>query len=363
MVDAVTAAALAGLLQWEIATTDVTGPAVLLVPLGLLATVPLAVRRRHPVAVVVLVVLGLMTLHPASRVQEPQTTLLPFLLAVYSVAAHAERRRAVAGLAVGLVGILIDEPGDFVVLGPLTLGTWLVGRLVRAWREQAGELARLAAQLARERADNARLAVTEERTRIARELHDVVGHTLSLMVLQAGAERLALGDERPGTREALRGIEEAGRSTLAELRRLVGVLRRDDDEPELVPLPGLGRLPELVQQLRQTGLSVDLRITGERQLSPGLDLSAYRIVQEAVTNSVRHGSATAVSVCIRHSPGAVEIEVLDNGRPGAAAAGADGHGLLGMRERVALYGGQLTVGPRPGGGYAVQARLPLDAGS
>jgi signal transduction histidine kinase len=359
--DAGLAVALAALVLWEITTTDVRGPLPAMIALGLLTTLPLAARRRLPLLALGAVLVGMVALHRISVEQEPQTTLLPFVLGVFSVGAHAEGRVAGAGLAAALGGILVDEAQDFVVLGPLTTAIWFTGRLVRSWRRQAAELAVLADQLERERAENARLAVTGERTRIARELHDVVGHTLSLMVLQAGAERLALGGERPATREALVQIESAGRATLAELRRLVGVLRRDDEEPERGPTPGLAQLDGLVESVRQTGLAVQLEVRGEsRPLPPGLDVSAYRIVQEALTNTVKHTSASHARVCIGYGNRELSIEVTDDGPTAAAATANGGHGLLGMRERVTLYGGQLSVGPRPDGGFAVRALLPLD---
>ena len=358
--DAVLAGSLAALVLLEITTSDVSGPAAVLIPMGLLTTVPLALRRRAPLVVLGAVTAGILVLDQVSVEQEPQTTLLPLLLAVYSVAAHADRRIAGAGLVLGLAGIIADEPGDTIVMGPLMVATWMVGRLVRSWRRQAVELDGLAAQLELERAENARLAVTDERTRIARELHDVVGHTLSLMVLQAGAERLALGDDRPSTREALVQIEQAGRSTLTELRRLVGVLRRDDDEPELAPTPGLDRIGELVDHVRQTGLAVDLQIVGRpRALPPGLDVSAYRIVQEALTNTVKHARASAAGVRINYGERELGIEVTDDGSGPATPAAGGGHGLVGMRERVALYEGQLSVGPATGSGFIVRALLPL----
>ena len=359
-VDAGIAVALASLVLWEITSTDVSGPLPAQVVLGSLTTLPLAFRRRAPLVTLTAVVVGILILDRISVVQVPQTTLLPLVLAVYSVAAHAGDRGAGAGLVIALGGILVDEPEDFIVLGPLTTATWLAGRLVRSWRRQAAELAVLAEQLERERAENARLAVAGERTRIARELHDVVGHTLSLMVLQAGAERLALGEERPSTRDALVQIETAGRSTLTELRRLVGVLRSDDDEPEREPTPGLARLGDLVDAVRQAGLTVHLEILGEPQpLAPGLDVSAFRIVQEALTNTVKHAAAAAVRVCIGYSAHELRIEVTDDGRASPPLTANGGHGLVGMRERVALYGGRLAVGPCADGGFAVRAQLPL----
>ena len=203
--------------------------------------------------------------------------------------------------------------------------------------------------------------MTDERTRIARELHDVVGHTLSLMVLQAGAERLALGSDRPTTREALVQIEQAGRSTLTELRRLVGVLRRDDDEPELAPRPGLDRVGELVDHVRQTGLAVDLQIVGrQRALPPGLDVSAYRIVQEALTNTVKHAhapqppasaSATASGNWASRSPMTVPPPWS---RPRGAAMVWSGCANAWRSTKV-----ELTVGPGTGSGFTVRALLPL----
>jgi signal transduction histidine kinase len=362
VIDVALAVALAALVTWEITTTDVSGPLGLLLLFGLLMTLPLAVRRHAPVVAVVAAGAGLVVLDQMSRVQEPQTTLLPFLAAVYAAGAYADRRAAGVGLACAMIAIVAVEPGDVVVMGPLTVATLLVGRLVQSWRRQAADLGRLADALDRERAENARLAVADERTRIARELHDVVGHTVSLLVLQAGAERLALGEHGPSTREALAEIEQSGRSTLAELRRLVGVLRRDDEEPELAPVPGLIRLPELVDHVRLTGLAVDLQVAGEpRPLPPGLDVSAYRIVQEALTNTVKHSMARRVRVCIRYDVRELGIDVTDDGPAKGSVTENGGHGLVGMRERVGLYGGKLTVGPRAGAGFSVEASLPLNS--
>jgi signal transduction histidine kinase len=358
--DVAGAAALAALVVWEIGTTDVAGPSLLLVPLGLLATLPLALRRRVPLLVVIAVTAGLVGLDQVSRVQEPQTTLLPFLVAVYSAGAYAERRPALASLTVALAGLVIDEPGDVIVMGPLTVATWLVGRLVRSWRGQAVELTRLAGELERERAETARHAVADERARIARDLHDVVGHNVSLLVLQAGAERLGLPADQSQTREALAAIEKSGRATLEELRRLVGVLRDDGEGPALHPLPGIDRLGDLADQVRGAGLPVDLRIEGEPVSVPaGLDVSVYRIAQEALTNVVRHAiGATAVTVRLRYGPRDLTLEVVDDGRA-PDPVGRNGHGLIGMQERVSLYGGELRAGPRPGGGYTVCTRLPV----
>jgi signal transduction histidine kinase len=204
------------------------------------------------------------------------------------------------------------------------------------------------------------VAAAEERVRIAREMHDLLGHSVSLMVVQAGAERLALGDERPSTREALLAIEHTGREALAEMSRLLGILRKDGEGLSLAPRPGLGQIDALVETMRDAGVLVELRVEGKpKELPAGVDVSAYRIVQEALTNVVKHaGPATAV-VVVRHGRRTVEVEVTDDGR-GSANGSANGHGLVGMRERVELHGGTLEAGSRGAGGYAVKARLPVE---
>jgi signal transduction histidine kinase len=221
----------------------------------------------------------------------------------------------------------------------------------------------LAEALDRERIEEGRIAVAEERARIARELHDVVAHAMTTIVIQAGGERLHLDPSQERTGETLRGIERTGRQALDEMRRLLGVLREGDDEPALAPQPSLARLDELVEHLGRTGLAVDLRVVGKpAELSPGLDVNAYRIVQEALTNVLKHAGADSATVVIAYEERTLAIEVTDDGR-GDNRNGAGGHGLTGLRERVALYGGQLEAGERPGGGgFAVRAQLPLQAG-
>ena len=358
--DALLAVGLAAFLQLEILTTDVSGPMPALVLLGLAATLPLALRRTAPIPVVATVIASTIGLDVISIEQEPQTTLLPVLLATFSAGAFSSRRAALFGAVIAIGGIFANQPDDFVVMGPLLLGTWGVGRLVRAHSIQSARLAELTEVLKREQADNARLAIAHERVRIARELHDVVAHSVSVIVVQAGAERLALGEERPATREVLQEIERTGREALVEMRRLVGVLRRGDERAELAPQPSLARLEELVDHVRRAGLPVELSVTGTVvELSPGADVSAFRIVQEALTNALKHTDRAATRVVLRYGEDRLEIEVADDGRRDVARNGT-GHGLVGMRERIALYGGELDVGPRPGGGYSVSAQLPID---
>jgi signal transduction histidine kinase len=228
--------------------------------------------------------------------------------------------------------------------------------------EQARVAEERAARIERQRAEEARAAVAEERARIARELHDVVGHSVSVMTVQASGVRRLLKPEQEREREALLVVEQAGREALAEMRRLVGVLRRPEEAPALAPQPSLQHLDRLVEQAREAGLPVDVQIEGEAtELPAGLDLTAYRLVQEALTNAIKHAQATRADVIVRYGDGVVELAVTDDGH-GSSDGSADsgGHGLVGMRERVAVYGGELEAGPKPGGGFALRARLPLN---
>ena len=217
------------------------------------------------------------------------------------------------------------------------------------------------AALEREQDANVRVAAAEERARIARELHDVLSHSVSVMVVQAGAERLALGSERAATGETLEAIENTGRQALAEMRRLLGMLRAEGESPAHAPQPTLAELDGLVSQVREAGLPVELYVEGEpTALPPGVDVSVYRIVQEALTNVLKHAGPATARVVVRYAGRELELEISDDGR-GSAAVGDAGHGLVGMRERVALYGGDFDAGVSNGGGFVVRARLPLAA--
>jgi signal transduction histidine kinase len=214
-------------------------------------------------------------------------------------------------------------------------------------------------RLENEREEQARLAVAEERARIARELHDVVGHSVSVMTVQASAVRRLLQPEQEREREALLIVEQTGREALAEMRRMVGVLRQPEEAPALAPQPSLEHLGKLVEQAREAGLPVELRVEGHAvQLPAGVDLTAYRLVQEGLTNAVKHARAQRAEVVVRYGDGQVEVTVSDDGLGGGGGDGG-GHGLVGMRERIAVYGGKLEAGPRPGGGYSLHALLPL----
>jgi signal transduction histidine kinase len=204
--------------------------------------------------------------------------------------------------------------------------------------------------------------VADERARIARELHDVVAHSVSVMVVQAGAALHTLPADDVDTAESLGSIETTGRQALVELRHMLGILRQADDEQGLTPLPGIAQVGVLCEQIREAGLPVDVRVEGQATtLPPGLDLAAYRIVQEALTNTLKHAGAAHACVTIRYGAHSLELEITDDGQPGASTVDGAGHGLVGMRERVALYGGVLDAGRSAEGGFGVRARLPLNA--
>lgn len=333
--------------------------------------VPIAVRRRWPLTALIVSGTGILV---HVLVGWPEGALpLSVLYLTYTVAAWSTTPRAIAGLMVtfamvitlGLAGSPgLDAVGVVGVLGQFTAG-WAVGVAMR--HRRAAVVARVHELEERAEAEQQAAArvVAEERLRIARELHDVVAHSMSVIAVQAGVGAHVL-DERPDqARAALDAISHTSRSTLTELRRLLGVLRDNDGTRSSAPAPGLGDLQQLVDDVRAAGVPVSLHVDGESpQVHPGMELSAYRVVQEALTNVIKHaGNTTRVDVHVHHRPGSLMVQVVDDGR-GLAATPRDGrveppgHGLLGMRERVELWGGELSVGPAPGGGYRVAATLP-----
>jgi signal transduction histidine kinase len=365
--DAIVACALAAFVLSDVWTSAdyLTASKAIYVPAALLMTLPLAWRRRAPlwVAAIVMGTLVVASLAVGSAPTQ-DTPLVAWLLAIYTVAAHCERRAALIGgafsLCAGTVWIGLDDVFfPIVVFG----GAWFAGRLVRQREVHALVVEERAAAVEREREANMRVATAEERARIARELHDVLSHSVSVMVVQAGAERLALGSNRAATAEALEAIERTGRQALAEMRRLLEMLRVGDEAPSNAPPPTLTELDALVAQVRDAGLSVDVRVEGEPQaLPPGVAVSAYRIVQEALTNVLKHAGPAQARVVVRYGSRELTLEIADDGR-GPGTAGAAGHGLVGMRERVAVYGGEFEASARNGGGFVVRACLPLAAPS
>ncbi|HEX2314298.1 MAG TPA: sensor histidine kinase [Thermomonospora sp.] len=343
-----------------------------------LITLTLTVRRTLPMTALLAISAGQITL-AAFRYPSSTADVAAFLIAIYTVAAH----RALAHSALGgiiayasfnVMMVLYDLRTtfvDYITSSVLLVGVWVLGRNLRLRRAHLAELEDRAARLEKARGTDARAARVEERSRIARELHDVVAHHVSVMTVQAGAARRILDKNPDGAREAMTTIEEVGRTALSEMRRIVGVLRTERDavpaSGELSPQPGIADLGELVDHVRETGLSVQLWIEGEaRPLSPGVDLAAFRLIQEALTNILKHAGPQARAwVRLRYTDHDLTVEVEDNGR-GAETLLSDngdrpGHGLVGMYERVALYGGELRIGPRVGGGFGVRARFPLEA--
>jgi signal transduction histidine kinase len=285
----------------------------------------------------------------------------------YSIGAHLEGRRArwAPLLTMGAILVVtavheIAAPGD-LIFPPIIFGylPWLAGRTMRRRRLLVAQLAETARQLEAEREDRARAAVLDERVRIARELHDLVAHSVSTMVVQAGAARRQVREHPADARSAALAIEGTGREALNELRGLLGVLRRGDEELALAPQPTLQRVGALVEGARAAGIEVDLRVEGDPAPLPrGEELAAYRIVQEALTNVLQHAGDARAQVVVRYLPDRLEITVEDDGHGANGDASGAGHGLVGMRERVALYGGSLDTGRSPNGGWAVHARLP-----
>jgi signal transduction histidine kinase len=280
-----------------------------------------------------------------------------------------DNRQAGIGLAliVGSLVIIVDnipgpaETSDLVFIPLRYAAIWVAGYALRERTEQA-EAAELRASLAeRERDAAARIAVAEERARIARELHDIVAHAVSVMVLQIGAVRHNLPKELRDDADALRGVERTGRTALAEMRRLLGAMRRDGDDLDLAPQPGLDGLDSLIEEVGRAGLPVRLHVDGEPAPLPrAVDLSAYRIVQEGLTNALKHARASHADVTLRYGADELQIEVRDDG-VGSSSSDGLGHGLVGVRERVKIYGGEMTAGAASGGGFVLSTRLPLGA--
>jgi signal transduction histidine kinase len=331
-------------------------------PVALAQSATLAWRRRAPIAVA-LVVFALVLVETTAGVSlhTPVYPILLVMLVVYGTASYAPWPRAIVGLAFPLAAMWASIAiatvhgdnytgiSDVAFVSVLVIAPWLVGRAMHGRLQETRELA--------VRADR---AAAEERARIARELHDVVSHSVSVMVVQAGAAEEVMKIDAQRAVEPLRAIQETGRQALVELTRLVGLLRDDSEELGLSPQPGLESLGSLVAQVREAGLPVELRIEGEpRQVPLGVGLSAYRVVQEALTNALKHAGDARATVRVGYGRHAVELEITDDGRGGANGHGG-GHGLAGMRERVSVFGGDFSAGPRPEGGFRVGVRLPTE---
>jgi signal transduction histidine kinase len=352
------------------------GPRLVQTVGALLMIVPLGWRRHYPVAVLMCALVGAAVEWPWLR-SSGQLSVEAFIVVLvvwYSVGAHAELRRGLRALGLVLVALVAadvadtvagyHEPFENAALYPLLFVTWALGNGFRKHGTRERELEARADALEREREEKVRVAAAEERVRIARELHDVVAHSVSVMVVQVAGARGILDSEPDTARDTLRSAEQTGRQALDEMRRMLGILRGPDDARGLAPQPSLDDVDTLIDQAREAGLSVEIHTEGRpHSLSPGIDLAAYRIVQEALTNAVKHAGPAHAEVVLRYAADQLEIEVCDDGRgpPSPPDHPADpGHGLVGMRERVAIYGGALSAGRRNGGGFAIHAHLPLE---
>jgi signal transduction histidine kinase len=288
------------------------------------------------------------------------------MVAAFLLGNLRDDRQSRIGLVVVLAGAAIvvyddpkHDPGQLVFIPVLFAIGWLAGFALRERAAQAEAAEERATHAEREREAAARIAVAEERARIARELHDIVAHSVSVMVLQVGAVRHKLPETLTDEEGALKGVEQAGRAALAEMRQLLGAMRRDGEEAEMAPQPGLDSLDALLREVDRAGLPVRLHVDGEPFALPrAIDLSAYRIVQEGLTNALKHARASHADVTVRYGPDELQIEVRDDG-DGSATNDGLGHGLVGVRERVKIYGGEMTAGTATGGGFTLSTRLPL----
>jgi signal transduction histidine kinase len=358
--------------SWAILSADsVNWPADTRAPDGLayvlvvVVNAPIAFRRRVWGAALA-VALGAELVYAARQYPPFLAPAVPLI--VYLAATRLDDRRSrvvlIVSAAFSWIGATLAAGGTDPESVLIIAGTWLLGHYVRTRRLLVAELEQRAVDLEREREERAMRAVAEERLRIARELHDVLAHTMSVVAVQAGTGRL-VGADHPGEAiKALAAVEATARSAMHELRQILTLLRTADDvtDASVTPTPGLDDLAALVAQVAEAGIAVDVRVHGEpRPIPTSIGLAAYRITQEALTNVIKHAGPAHASVLVRYTDHDVTVEVRDVGHATAPTVETGGHGLIGMRERAAVHGGELTAGPTPDGGFQVSARLPLDA--
>jgi signal transduction histidine kinase len=349
-----------------VALHTVVGPWQL--TLAVLTGLPLAARRRYPLAVFWVVLAATLLFH--ADVKQPETALLTFascLIAAYSAAMYSPyRKRAIASVVAGAALIAIFRDGNVPDITAgfvpffVVLGIGLAANTIHTWRQRVRALEV-------EQAAATRQAVQRERARIARELHDVVTHNVAVMIVQAGAARKVIDAAPEQARQAMLAVEAGGRAAMTELRHVMGLLNATGEDgnhvatPELTPQPGLDHLAVLTERVRDAGVPVELTVHGSpAPLPPGVDLAAYRVVQEALTNAVKHAAGAHVRITVNYSSDAVDVEVTDTGGTSTPSLGAGNErGLIGLRERLAVYGGTLHAGTRPTGGYRVRATIPV----
>jgi signal transduction histidine kinase len=348
-------------IDWPAGSRDPDGLAYALV---VVVNAPIAFRRRALGAALALA-LGAELVYAARQYPPFLAPAVPLI--VYLAATRLDDRRSrvvlIVAAAASWIGTTLaagaTDPQSVLIIA----GVWFLGHYVRTRRLLVAELEQRAVDLEREREERAGRAVAEERLRIARELHDVLAHTMSVVAVQAGTGRL-VGTNHPGEAiKALTAVEETARSAMNEMRQILTVLRADGDTgASVTPTPGLDDLAALVAQVAEAGVAVDVRVEGKpRPVPTGVGLAAYRIAQEALTNVIKHAGPAHASVVVRYTDHDVTVEVRDDGHATAATPSTGGHGLVGMRERAAVHGGELLAGPAPDGGFRVSARLPLGA--
>jgi signal transduction histidine kinase len=362
--------AIVGLLEFAVRDEPSSSPWVAVAAVGTLVFLIVA-RRRFPFAAPAAywVVASAISFVDAVLLPSIQSLFVVGMATAFLLGNLRNGLKAAAGLAVVAGGAFVivyqipDHSNAELLFVPLEFAiSWLAGFVLRERAAQAEAAEQRAAQAEREREAAARIAVAEERVRIARELHDVVAHAVGVMVLQVGAVRHNLPDGLEDDRNALINVEEAGRTALGEMRRLLGAMRSDGEDAELMPQPGLARLDALIDDVGRAGLPARLHVDGEPfPLPHAIDLSAYRIVQEGLTNALKHARASHADVTVRYAPDELRIDVRDDGRGSSGGDGA-GFGLVGIGERVKIYGGEMTAGPAPGGGFLLSTRLPIGGG-
>lgn len=343
------------------------------IPATILSCLPLAARRSHPVPAFLLVWIGmfLLTQVVPSFDEVSVVFLLVFFLSLYSLGAHASGREQPVSIVLVLVGIayFVANDGDRFQVGDVIFGVflvggpWAAGLVIRLRQTRVHQLRDENARMLAEHEEETRRAIAAERATIARELHDVVSHAISVTVLQARGARRLLGTDEATVRRALDAIEQTNTSALSDMRRLLAVLRDTDTVEDAgdghAPAPSLEHLPALLAQVRESGVPVEFEVVGAPvAVPPGVDLSAYRIVQEALTNVIKHARDARASVRLGYTEDALTVSVADDGRNPPDATDSTGHGLVGIHERVSVVGGEVTAGPRAGGGFEVRARLP-----
>lgn len=346
------------------------GPGFAAAAMTAVATGAIALRRRAPLLTVCVVAAAVAGPELVARLTITLWgSLVPLLVALYSVARYARYRAALAGavvtalavtvimLRVPVIGTVANIPFTFV---PCAVA-FAAGRVLRSRQNRHIEDSERVRELESGREETIRAAIADERDRIARELHDIVAHCISVMVVQAGAAEDLLGRDPQLAQPALRSVQDTGRQAVAELGRMLGLLRGERAELALRPQPGTGQLRELAEHMGQTGLPVIFHVQGTpRPLAPGIELTIYRVAQEALTNTLKHAGPASAEIVLRYGEQTVDLEVRDNGRGAGVPGTGTGHGLIGMRERVTLYGGSLVAGPSPDCGFAVRMVLPTD---